>query len=217
MISAFICATAFLLLALMACPSVAGSVDSSPFFVEVQLSGHGVAAEASSFTLECLPQWAPLGAARFRELVEDKFYDDQRFFRVLDGDYNIFIAQFGLHGDPAVSAQWERRRIPDDPRGVASNGRGTLAFAMSGPGTRTTQLFLNFRDSSAVLDKDFAPFARVVAGMDAIESIYKSGEGISQGRINQEGNSFLDRDHPKLTRIETARLVAAYDGVREEL
>lgn len=58
-----------------------------------------------------------------------------------------------------------------------SNTRGTVAFATSGPDTRTTQLFLNFGDCSTVLDNDFASFAEVVSGMDAMDGIYIVGEG----------------------------------------
>ena len=44
-------------------------------------------------------EWAPLGADRFYNLVKNGFYDDVRFFRVLDN----FMAQFGINGDPAIS------------------------------------------------------------------------------------------------------------------
>ena len=54
------------------------------FKVEFELEG--TTGDASCFTLLVHPSWAPLGAARFRQLVEAEFYDDNRFFRVLDGD-----------------------------------------------------------------------------------------------------------------------------------
>ena len=94
-----------------------------------------------------------------------------------------------------------------------SNTRGTVAFATSGPDTRTTQLFLNFGDCSTVLDNDFAPFAEVVSGMDAVDGIYKvgegppAGEGPSQSNIVSRGNAYLDGSFPQLTRIKTARVV----------
>ena len=109
----------------------AAAMAAEPFHVEMQLSGDGVP-DGSAFTLKVRPDWAPLGAARFRELVEAKFYDDTRFFRVLDGMYDIWIAQFGISGIPQVQAQWTSKKIKDDPV-KASNKRGTLAFAMSGP------------------------------------------------------------------------------------
>ena len=169
--------------------------------------------ETGDVDLRVVPSWAPLGAARFRELVESKFYDDQRFFRVLDGMYDIWIAQFGISGDPAVQQGWESKGgIQDDPT-RHSNTRGTLSYATSGPNTRTTQLFLNFGDSSKVLDRDFAPFAEVISGMDVVDTIYKIGEGApsgkgpSQGQINRRGNEYLDSEYPQLTKIISARVV----------
>jgi peptidyl-prolyl cis-trans isomerase A (cyclophilin A) len=191
--------------------------DEPPFFVRIELSYDAeveVKPVDPSFLLKVKPEWAPLGAARFRELVESGFYDDTRFFRVLDGMYDIWIAQFGISGDPAVHQQWDSKRIVDDPV-KASNKRGTLSFAMSGANTRTTQLFLNFGDSGPVLDRDFAPFAEVVSGMDAVDAIFKvgegppSGQGPAQGKIVSEGNAYLDRGFPQLTKVVSAKVVAA--------
>jgi peptidyl-prolyl cis-trans isomerase A (cyclophilin A) len=124
--------------------------------------------------------------------------------------YDIYIAQFGMHGNPAVAKEWKDKRIRDDPV-TQSNGRGTLSFAMSGRDTRTTQLFLNFGDSAKVLDADFAPFAKVVTGMNHVDSIHKVGEGPpsgagpSQAEISENGNAFLDSKFPKLTQIVSVR------------
>ncbi len=122
-----------LFLFLVAMASASAAVPA-PFFVECVVSSLGVAA---SFTLKVHPVWAPLGSARFRDLVEARFYDDQRFFRVLDGLYDIWIAQVGMHGDPAQHRVMESRRIKDDARPYQSNKRGTVSFATSGPNTRT--------------------------------------------------------------------------------
>lgn len=122
---------------------------------------------SSSFVVEVKPEWAPLGAQRFLELVESKFFDNCRFFRALKN----FMAQFGIANDPQVTAYWRKKTIPDDPV-VASNERGHLSFAMAGPNTRSTQFFINFR-SNAFLDKQkFAPFGRVVEGLENIGKYY---------------------------------------------
>jgi peptidyl-prolyl cis-trans isomerase A (cyclophilin A) len=186
-----------------------------PFHVEFKLAGQGVP-DGASFLLKVEPSWAPIGAARFRDLVDAKFYDDNRFFRVLDGDYKIWIAQFGIHGDPATHRVWEKKAIKDDPS-THSNKRGTVSFAMSGPNSRTSQLFLNFGDSGPVLDKDFPVFGEVVRGMAAVDAIYKIGEGPPSGKgpsqrdITTKGNAYLDAKFPQLTRVLTARVVAAPD------
>src|SRR5438105_8111548 len=44
--------------------------------------------------------WSPAGADRFYNLVKNGFYDDTRFFRVLDG----FMAQIGINGNPAIQS-----------------------------------------------------------------------------------------------------------------
>lgn len=72
--------------------------------------------------------WAPLGADRFYNLVKSGFYDDVRFFRVIDG----FMAQIGMNGNPEVQSAWDKSRIQDDPV-KESNKRGYVTFATAGP------------------------------------------------------------------------------------
>ena len=154
--------------------------------------------------IEVHREWAPLGAARFHELVRDHYYDDSRVFRVAAGRW----AQFGIHGDPRVSARWRHRTIPDDPPRV-SNTRGTVAFAFAVPNGRTTQVFISLADYTALDAQGFAPFGRVTSGMDvadALESTYgeTAGGGIRAGHqepLFAGGNAYLDREFPRLDRI----------------
>lgn len=172
--------------------------DGKPFQVKFETS-------KGDFVLEVDPKLAPKGAARFRELVEQKFYDDCRFFRVVRG----FMVQFGIHGDPVVSKKWREATIKDD-KVKGSNVRGTITFATSGPDSRTTQLFINFEDNARLDNLGFAPFGKVVKGMDVVDSLYSDyGEAPSkfQGKIQAEGNDFLKAEFPKLDFIKTARIV----------
>jgi len=162
-----------------------------------------------AFTVEVTRDWAPRGADRFYELVRNRFFDGQKFFRVRAG----FIAQFGLHPDPKVIAKWKHRTIPDDPV-TQSNVRGTLAYAMTGPDTRSTQIYINLADNARLDKEGFAQFGRVVEGMDVVDHLY-SGYGESagggmrggkQGPIEAGGNEYLDKNFPKLDFIKTARL-----------
>ena len=138
------------------------------------------------FVVEVHRDWAPNGADRFYNLVKNGFYDDLRFFRVLDG----FMAQFGIHGDPAIQSVWTSARIKDDPV-KQSNKRGYLVFATAGPNTRTTQLFINFGDNSGSLDKQgFAPFGQVTSGMDVVDKLYNGyGEGALEGEGRRRAGS----------------------------
>ena len=154
--------------------------------------------------IEVHREWAPLGAARFHELVRDHYYDDSRVFRVVAGRW----AQFGIHGDPRVAARWRHRTIKDDPPRV-SNTRGTVAFAFAVPDGRTTQVFISLADYPALDAQGFAPFGRVTSGMDvadALESAYgeTAGGGIRAGHqdpVFTGGNAYLDREFPRLDRI----------------
>jgi len=162
-----------------------------------------------SFVIEVNRAWAPRGADRFYNLVKNGFYDNVRFFRVLDG----FMAQFGIHGDPAVMANWRVARIPDDPV-RASNTRGTISFATSGPNTRTTQVFINFGNNGALDRMGFAPFGKVVSGMKVVDALYSGyGEGAPQGRgpdqrrMQMEGNGYLAQNFKQWDYIKKATIV----------
>jgi peptidyl-prolyl cis-trans isomerase A (cyclophilin A) len=158
--------------------------------------------------IEVRSDWAPIGAARFYELVKDGYYTDVAFFRVISG----FMAQVGISGDPAVNTEWRTKAIPDDPV-MASNTRGTVTFATSGPNSRTTQFFINFADNSRLDGMGFAPFGKVkdMAPVDGLYSGYGEGaprgRGPSQGRLQTEGNAYLKESFPKLDYIKSARII----------
>jgi peptidyl-prolyl cis-trans isomerase A (cyclophilin A) len=160
------------------------------------------------FIIEVHREWAPNGADRFYNLVKGGFYDNVRFFRVVSG----FMAQFGIHGDPGIAKQWSDANIQDDP-GKQSNGRGFVTFATAGPNTRTTQVFLNLVDNNRLDSMGFAPFGRVTAGMEVVDQLYAGygegaprGKGPFQGKIQAEGNAYLERDFPQMDFVKKATI-----------
>lgn len=156
------------------------------------------------FVIAVHRDWAPLGAERFLTLVESGYYDDARFHRVVPD----FIVQWGLAGDPAITAEWMNAYIPDDPV-VASNTRGRIAFAFTDPGTRATQVYINLVDNVRLDSTGFAPFGEVISGMEVVDALYSgygedSGGGLRRGdqtRIVAQGNLHLDREYPLLDRL----------------
>jgi peptidyl-prolyl cis-trans isomerase A (cyclophilin A) len=161
-----------------------------------------------AFEIEVHRDWAPVGADRFYNLVKNGFFDDARFFRVISG----FMVQFGINGDPSVSAQWRQARIHDDPV-KQSNTRGMITFATAGPNTRTTQVFVNFADNRMLDGQGFAPFGQVVSGMNVVDSLYNGygegaprGMGPDQGRLQQEGNAYLTKEFGKMDYIKKATI-----------
>lgn len=155
-----------------------------------------------NFVVEVHPDWAPLGAARFKDLVQDRYFDGARFFRVLPG----FVVQFGLAGDPAKTKKWDKP-IKDDPV-LRTNRIGSIVFATAGPETRTTQLFINLASNQRLDDQGFAPFGQVTEGMEVVQKIYPGyGERPDQGDITSRGNAYLSKEFPNLDYIRRARLM----------
>jgi cyclophilin family peptidyl-prolyl cis-trans isomerase len=160
--------------------------------------------------------WSPHGVDRLYALTRNNYFDSVAFHRAIRG----FVAQFGIHGDTAVSRTWRGRTIPDDSVRVV-NQRGTLAFARAGPNTRSVQLFFNLVDNTPRLDTlngfGFPPVAQVIAGlevMDTLNTEYSSpgapGPAPDQGALNREGNAYLRREYPRLDYIVTARVVRTW-------
>lgn len=156
------------------------------------------------FVLEITRDWAPLGADRFYNLARAGYFDDSRFFRVVPH----FIVQFGLPGDPSIAPLWVKRAFNDDPV-KHTNARGTIAFAMTGPNTRTTQLYISLVDNARLDAQGFSPIGRVISGMNVVDSLYngygeRSGGGVRAGKqapLIAGGNAYLDREYPKLDHL----------------
>lgn len=161
--------------------------------------------------IEVHPEWAPIGEARFRELVESGYFDGCSFFRVVEG----FVVQFGISGDPAQTAKWKDQTIADEAV-VGTNARGTLTFAKTqAPNSRTTQLFINLADNPRLDGMGFSPFAKVVSGMEIVDSFYAGyGEGAPRGNgpdqqlLNSQGDAYVKAKFPKLDKIISAKVVS---------
>eukprot|EP00294_Goniomonas_avonlea_P011563 CAMPEP_0114539216 /NCGR_PEP_ID=MMETSP0114-20121206/122_1 /TAXON_ID=31324 /ORGANISM="Goniomonas sp, Strain m" /LENGTH=196 /DNA_ID=CAMNT_0001723309 /DNA_START=132 /DNA_END=722 /DNA_ORIENTATION=+ len=155
-----------------------------------------------NFTVQVERAFAPLGADRFYALVNDKFFDEAGFFRVVPG----FVVQFGLAAKPEETAKWNTP-IPDDPV-AKSNVRSWISFATAGPNTRTSQLFINYGDNARLDAMGFAPFGQVTEGMDVADSIYSGyGQQPDQGLITSQGDEYLKKNFPNLDYIVTAVVV----------
>lgn len=162
-----------------------------------------------AFVIEVTRKWSPNGADRFYNLVKSGFYNDVAFFRVVPN----FMVQFGMHGDPAVNKAWQEATIHDD-QVLQSNQKGYVTFAKTSmPNSRTSQVFINFRDNSFLDNQGFSPFGKVVEGMDVVNSIYSGygdapprGRGPQQGLIGSRGNEYLKSGFPDMDWVKTATI-----------
>ena len=161
--------------------------------------------------IEVRREWSPRGADHFHELITAGFYDGIKFHRAM----RTFVAQFGINGDPKVDQLYSTMRIADDPV-VLKNKRGTITYAKLGADSRTTEVFFNLRDNPALDTTGFAPFGKVVEGLDVADKLaYFYGElaprgsGPDASRIHREGNVYLNRDFPRLDSIIKATIIPA--------
>lgn len=193
------CSLLSALLALAGCQGDKKIVVPDVFKVQFETSTGRVIVEARR-------DWAPRGADRFYELVNMRYFDEGRFFRVVPG----FIAQFGVHKDYDIHGRWRKYFILDD-QPKEKNVRGTLAFAQSGPNTRATEIFINLKDNPNLDADGFVPFARVVEGMEFVDHFYAGygemrpeGKDIDPGRVEEGANAYLVPRFPKMDFIRRA-------------
>ena len=196
---------------------VAAATAAEPFRVEIEVTlekaRSPTKARVGKFVVEVHPDWAPLGAERFKEIINAEIWAGARFFRVVRG----FMVQWGIPGDPSVSAKWKEDKIMDDPV-TQSNKRGTITFATSGKNSRTTQVFINFVDNANLDGMGFAPFGKVIKGMDVVDAIHAGyGEKPNQGQIQAAGNTYLKKQFPNLSYINSAVLVEDAEGLKDEM
>jgi cyclophilin family peptidyl-prolyl cis-trans isomerase/Tol biopolymer transport system component len=170
-------------------------MDTSTFNVRL-------ATTKGDIVLTVHPEWAPVGAAHFRELIEAGFYDGAPWFRVLGG----FVAQCGISADPAMNAKFGEATINDEAV-KQGNKPGFVAFGQSSlPNSRSTHFFINYVDNSRLDGMGFACFAEVTEGMDIARQLSQV-EYSDQGRLAREGGlEDFRRRHPEADYITTATI-----------
>lgn len=163
------------------------------------------------FVIEVTRAWAPLGADRFYNLVKGGYYDGAPFYRVIPN----FMVQWGFSTNPAVSKAWDKATIKDDPV-KQSNKRGFITYAKTdAPNSRSTQVFINFKDNSFLDGQGFAAFGQVVEGMDVVDNLYKGygegsdmgGHGPTQEKLLNQGSAYFTKSFPNLDIIKSAEIM----------
>eukprot|EP00964_Phaeocystis_antarctica_P092124 scaffold59207_cov66-Phaeocystis_antarctica.AAC.1 len=149
---------------------------------------HAGAPKLEEIVVEVHPEWAPIGAQRFFELIDAKYYDECYVYRVIPG----FICQWGVPASPADWQKWGANKIKDDPVKV-SNEPGTLSFATSGPDARGSQLFINYGKNDSLDDQGFSPFAMVTSGMDVALRFGEAQGKVDQNEAKEKGNAYFSQ------------------------
>ncbi len=130
--------------------------------------------EAGAFTLELLPEEAPLTVAAFVRLAESGYYTNLTFHRIVPN----FVIQGGSPGADEYVGTGDYLR---DEVGMLSHSRGAVGISTRGRDTGDSQIFINLVDNFR-LDHNYTVFARVVEGMDHVDTI-QEGDIIQSIRI----------------------------------
>lgn len=134
-----------------------------------------------SFTVELYPRKAPATVENFVQLVEDEFYTDLLFHRVIAN----FMVQTGGFDLDLVHQEPPRSVVNESYNGL-SNRKGFIAMARTNdPDSADTQFFINVNDNGRLDAKPGLPgytvFGRVIDGWRVVESIELVNTGISKG------------------------------------
>ena len=203
-------------------PSSPGMTMRAPVMFDISFE-----TTRGTFIVRVPRDWSPRGADRLFNLVQNDFFTDARFYRVIAG----FVAQFGSSGNPSVDAALTLpdALIPNDPPNPdASNVRGTIAFGAEYDANemavnRSTEMYINLVDNVRLDSHGFTPVGWIVSGMDHVAANIYDGYGEMQdicwlhnarpcdgplaADLYERGNEYLDAEFPRMDRILSARVV----------
>jgi len=135
-----------------------------------------------AITLEVYSDKAPITVENFLKYVDEGFYDNLIFHRVIPG----FMVQGGGMTDQVVEKSVGKHQpIKNESDNGLSNDRGTIAMARtSDPNSATCQFFINHADNPSLnnhadnprLNRDgagYTVFGKVIDGLDVVDKIAK--------------------------------------------
>ena len=140
--------------------------------------------------IELFPEKAPATVKNFLAYVDDKFFDDVVFHRVIKD----FMIQGGGF-DKGLKEKGTKDPIKNEASNGLSNERGTIAMARTDdPDSATAQFFINHKDNTNKLDpgkfskEGYCVFGKVIEGMDVVDKIaeVKTGKKTFQVKSGQK-------------------------------
>jgi cyclophilin family peptidyl-prolyl cis-trans isomerase len=130
-----------------------------------------VVTSLGNFTVELLPERAPLTVAQFLKYVDQGHYAGTLFHRVIPN----FVIQGGGF-DTGYKLKAAPTKVVNESGNGLTNQRGTVGFARSSePHSGDCQFYVNLFDN-ATLDPNqtrwgYAVFGKIVQGMDVVDRI----------------------------------------------
>ena len=143
--------------------------------------------EKGSFTIELLPNDAPLNVDNFVELARRSYFNNIAFHRVVPN----FVIQGGDprgdgNGGPGYQIRCEINEVPYD--------RGAVGMALSGKDTGGSQWFVT-HSPQPHLDGGYTVFGRVTSGMDVVDRIAR-GDRIIKISVTESAPAASNAEKP---------------------
>jgi cyclophilin family peptidyl-prolyl cis-trans isomerase len=138
-----------------------------------------------SIKLELDEDKAPISVKNFLSYVDDKFYDNTIFHRVING----FMIQGGGF-EAGMRQKPTKPPIKNESGNGLSNVLGSIAMARTSDlNSATCQFYINVADNSRSLDQPkYCVFGKVVSGMDIVDKI----KAVRTGQKGHHGDVPVD-------------------------
>ena len=151
--------------------------------------------DGQTFTVKCMPEYAPVTVENFLSLVNSGFYDGLTFHRVLDD----FVAQGGDPNGNGTGGSSDKIRGEFSENGFEQNTlthkRGSVAMARSNdPNSASSQFYICYQDLPS-LDGKYAVFGQVTDGMEVIDGfleVPRNSQGMPQTPITIQSAKIID-------------------------
>lgn len=138
-----------------------------------------VETSAGNIRIELDAEKAPATVENFLSYVEEGFYDNTVFHRVIEG-FMVQGGGFGLLEDGKIKQKETKSPVQNEAKNGLKNARGTIAMArISDPHSATAQFFINHGENSNLDYPSFdgwgyAVFGKVVEGLEIVDQIAAS-------------------------------------------
>ena len=140
---------------------------------------------------------APITVENFLNLIEDKFYDNLTFHRIIKG----FMIQGGDPKGNGTGGSKKTIKGEFSANGVnneLSHVRGTISMARSEEYDSASSQFFIMHEDNLGLDGNYAAFGKVISGMEVVDKIAENT------KVEDDNGTVLKKNQPV---IESIRVI----------
>ena len=117
--------------------------------------------------LELYPDIAPITVENFQKLISEKFFDGTKFHRVVKN----FMIQGGISSTDVEAENIKGEFLSNGVDNYLKHERGIISMARGGSMDSASSQFFIMHKANSGLDRDYAAFGKVIAGMDTVDKI----------------------------------------------